>query len=241
MPQEEVISRLSVTMSCAKAFLFFFNFIYLGVSAAIIFVAAWVIKKYGDITKITTDTYTLVPCGILVGIGVLIFITALCGCCGTCRDNKCCISTFFALLLIVFALEVTAGVMGYVYKNKAKEFVNDGFIDAIKHYGQDSSLDKAVDDLQSKLKCCGSHGPSDWIKYSQHHLPPHSCLSDHHFPYTEGCLDKITDDVKKNLSYILGTAIGVAVLQLLGMIVACYVMCCSRESGYLKLEGGIRV
>lgn len=64
-----------------------------GVSAAIIFVAAWVIKKYGDITKITTDTYTLVPCGILVGIGVLIFITALCGCCGTCRDNKCCLST----------------------------------------------------------------------------------------------------------------------------------------------------
>jgi len=64
-----------------------------GVSAAIIFVAAWVIKKYGDITKITTDTYTLVPCGILVGIGVLIFITALFGCCGTCRDNKCCLST----------------------------------------------------------------------------------------------------------------------------------------------------
>ena len=64
-----------------------------GVSAVIIFVAAWVIKKYGDITKITTDIYTLVPCGILVGIGVLIFITALCGCCGTCRDNKCCLST----------------------------------------------------------------------------------------------------------------------------------------------------
>ncbi|XP_073242062.1 tetraspanin-3-like isoform X2 [Porites lutea] len=204
-------------MSCAKAFLFFFNFIYLGVSAAIIFVAAWVIKKYGDITKITTDTYTLVPCGILVGVGVLIFITALCGCCGTCRDNKCCLST-------------------------AKEFVNDGFIDAIKHYDyEDSSLDKAVDDLQSKLKCCGSHGPIDWIKYGQRHHPPHSCFSDHYSPYTEGCLDKITDDVKKNLSYVLGTAIGVAVLQLLGMIVACYLMCCSRESGYLRLEGGIRV
>ena len=29
--------------------------------------------------------------------------------------------------------------------------MNDGFIDAIKHYGQDSSLDKAVDDLQSKV------------------------------------------------------------------------------------------
>ena len=27
---------------------------------------------------------------------------------------------FFALLLIVFALEVTAGVMGYVYKDKVQ-------------------------------------------------------------------------------------------------------------------------
>ena len=29
VPQEEIISRVSPTMSCAKAFLFFFNFIYL--------------------------------------------------------------------------------------------------------------------------------------------------------------------------------------------------------------------
>lgn len=68
-------------------------YLFQGVSAAIIFVAVWLIKKYGDITKITTDEYTLVPCGILVGVGILIFITALFGCCGTCRDNKCCLST----------------------------------------------------------------------------------------------------------------------------------------------------
>lgn len=39
----------------------------------------------------------------------------------------------------------------FSFSYQAKEFVNDGFIDAIKHYGQDSSLDKAVDDLQSKV------------------------------------------------------------------------------------------
>lgn len=30
---------------------------------------------------------------------------------------------FFALLLIVFALEVTAGVLGYVYKDKVQNFI----------------------------------------------------------------------------------------------------------------------
>ena len=40
----------------------------------------------------------------------------------------------------------------FLFFYQAKEFVNDGFIDAIKNYdNKDSSLDKAVDDLQSKV------------------------------------------------------------------------------------------
>ena len=40
----------------------------------------------------------------------------------------------------------------FLFFYQAKEFVNDGFIDAIKNYDyKDSSLDKAVDDLQSKV------------------------------------------------------------------------------------------
>ena len=34
-----------------------------------------------------------------------------------------------------------------------------------------------------------------------------------HSLYFQGCLDKLTEEVKDNLSYILGTAIGLAVLQ----------------------------
>lgn len=235
-------------MSCAKAFLFFFNFIYLGVAGAIIYVAVWLIKKFGDITKVTTDEYTLVPCGILVGVGVLIFITALFGCCGICRDNKCCLSMFFALLFIVFALEITAGALGYVYKDKAKSFVHDGFQDAIKHYDdKDTNLDKAVDGLQENLKCCGNTGSIDWFPYflKHHHYPYSCCPKDAQICtkghiYSEGCLKKLTEEVKDNLSYIMGSGIGLAVLQLLGMIGACWLMCI-RQSGYLQLEGGLRV
>lgn len=50
----------------------------------------WLIKRYGDIIKIIVDEYILVFCGILVGVGVLIFIIVLFGCCGICSDNKCC-------------------------------------------------------------------------------------------------------------------------------------------------------
>ncbi|XP_068741480.1 tetraspanin-3-like [Montipora capricornis] len=241
-------------MGCSKAFLFFFNIVYFGISAAVLFVAGWLIKKFGDISNITADTYTLVPCGILIGVGILVFITALFGCCGTCRDSKCCLSFFVILLFFLFAMEVTAGVMGYVYRHKTENFVNKGFTDAIRRYSpdEDTSLDKAVDDLQKNLKCCGSKGPSDWHKYSEqfpYPLYPKSCCSkpiggkcvDIVDVYNEGCLEKISEEVKHNLAYVLGTAIAIAMWQLLGIIGACYIMCCSRESGYLRIDGGIRV
>ena len=36
------------------------------------------------------------------------------------------------------------------------------------------------------------------------------------FVYLQGCLDKLTDEVKDNLSYIMGAGIGLAVLQVSG-------------------------
>ncbi|XP_074624390.1 tetraspanin-3-like [Acropora palmata] len=240
-------------MGCAKVFLFFFNAIYLGISAAVIYLAVWLIKKFGDISKITTNPYTFVPCGILVGIGVVIFVTALFGCCGAGSDSKCCLSVFVFLLFIVFALEVAAGVMGCIYQNKAEGYLSEGFIDAIKSYDPNhkDSLEKAVDALQKSLKCCGSKHPNDWSdsKYYPLRTYPGSCCShpfhDNCTPiqglYKEGCLNKLTDEVKQNLDYVLGIAIGVAVFQLLGIVGAFYLMCCSREQGYLKIRGGTHV
>jgi len=46
--------------------------------------------------------------------------------------------------------------------------VNDGFIDAIKHYDyKDSSLDKAVDDLQSKVSLLNQTLPVDYNVITQ--------------------------------------------------------------------------
>ena len=42
-----------------------------------------------------------------------------------------------------------------LFSQKAKGFVNDGFLDAIKHYDdKDTTLDKAVDALQKDVRQC---------------------------------------------------------------------------------------
>ena len=71
--------------------LLFFILHFKGVAAALIYVAVWLVQTYGDYTKLTTDMYTLVMAGIIIGVGILILFTAVIGCCGTCRDNKCCL------------------------------------------------------------------------------------------------------------------------------------------------------
>ncbi|EDO34309.1 predicted protein [Nematostella vectensis] len=240
-------------MSCAKAFLFFFNFIYLGISAALIYVAVWLMQSYGNYSKITSDTYTIVPAGIIVGVGCLVLVTALVGICGTCRESKCCLSIFFILLLVVFSLEITAGVLGAIYKNQAKDEVKNGLTDAIDHYSkEEQGFQKAVDKLQENLDCCGSTGPNDWVNSTfwkeKHHLPKSCCThdSDVCFPYdkfhnTKGCYTTLLDKFNKNLSYIIGIGIGFAVLQLIGMLSACCVMCSTGEVAYLRLDGGTRV
>lgn len=234
-------------MNCAKAFLFFFNFIYLGVAAALIYVAVWLIQTYGDYTKLTTDMYTLVPAGIIVGIGVLVLFTAILGCCGTCRENKCCLTIFFMFLLSILALEVAAGVLGCVYKSQAEDEVRKGLNYAESNYNSDNAYAKAFDALQRNLKCCGIDNPSDWVNttyYEDHKtLPPSCCIKtnscfisssfDH---FQKGCYPQLLEKFKEILSYIIGIGIGFGILQILGLVGACVVIMTSRDVEYLRLQ-----
>lgn len=233
-------------MSCAKAFLFFFNFIYLGVAAALIYVSVWLIQTYGDYAKLTTDMYTLVPTGIIVGVGVLVLFTAILGCCGTCKENRCCLSVFFMFLLSILALEVAAGVLGYVYKNQAEDEVHKGLSFAETRYNTDQAYAKAFDALQKNLRCCGIDDPSSWMNttyYQTHHkLPPSCCFhtdtctlsGGHHF--SKGCYDQLLEKFKENLSYILGTGAGFGILQIMGLVGTCVVMKRGSDVEYLRIQ-----
>ncbi|XP_044181921.1 CD151 antigen-like [Acropora millepora] len=226
--------------------------IYLGISGALLCLAFWLNNKFGDISKITTDTYSLVPCGILFCVGVVIFLTTLFAC-GGWNDSKCWLSISVFLFFIALALEVAAGVMGYIYHIKAEGYLNEGLIDAIKNYDPrdgDSSLEQAMDSLQKNLKCCGSRHPNDWYDskyYSWARSFPKSCCSRLFYDlcfssnwqiHKEGCLNKLTDEVKHYLNYLLGTAIGLSVFQLLGIVGTFYLMRRGREQRYLKMEAG---
>ncbi|KAK3727973.1 hypothetical protein QZH41_015921, partial [Actinostola sp. cb2023] len=154
---------------------------------------------------------------------------------------------FFVLLLIVLSLEIAAGVLGAVYKNQAKEDVRTGLDKAIQHYNDTGyGLDKALDFLQHKLKCCGDDNYTDYFDspyWKSHHHLPDSCFPSHEkymheHRYSKGCYDSLLSRFNDYLTYIIGIGIGFAILQLFGMVACCFVMCRNGEVSYVTLNGG---
>ncbi|KFO20713.1 Tetraspanin-33, partial [Fukomys damarensis] len=62
---------------------------------------------------------------LFVMVGVLMFLLSFCGCMGSLRENICRLQTFPLCLTIIFLLQLAAGVLGFVFSDKAQGKVSD--------------------------------------------------------------------------------------------------------------------
>lgn len=88
---------------------------------------------FHDYTHFLTDQFFSVP-SFLIAIGIIIFIIAFFGCCGAVRENYCMILTFAVLMVIVFILELAAGISGYVLRNDTEALVRAELQGTMKAY-----------------------------------------------------------------------------------------------------------
>ncbi|KAL3867123.1 hypothetical protein ACJMK2_044352 [Sinanodonta woodiana] len=243
----------------SKVILTVIGVIFWGAAAGLIFVGAWVYHTYNNYSHLTKDNLTLIPAGIVITVGVFLFILGCIGCLAAVKEHKCVLAVFFFILLVVLVAEVTAGVLGYVYRVDVKSAVKDGLTEAVQKYQGGPGSDEQVDYLQTELQCCGIMNASDWLNgtewsKSKIHagLVPQSCCIKFNCTatilakeiYMDGCYDKLQQQFLSKLVYIASIAIAFAVLQLLGMICSCILMCRSQEIRYETLGGpnsGLRV
>lgn len=235
------------------------GFVFWAAAAGLIFLGAWVYHTYHHFSELTTANLTLIPAAIVISVGVFLFIIGSLGCIAACKENKCLLAVFFSLLLIVLTAEVVAGALGYVFREDMKKAVDNGLKEAIDKYDYDGSVwQNQIDYLQKELHCCGIYNSSDWgnaKKWNRTDVLPKSCCkpdlkhncsnsTKSHDHFTKGCVTLLEDKFLKNLVYIAGTAIAFAVIQLLGMICSCILLCRSSEVRYEMLGGpnsGLRV
>ncbi|KAI5100844.1 tetraspanin-17 [Silurus meridionalis] len=69
---------------------------------------------------------------------------------------------FSVFLGLIFFLELTAGILAFVFKDWIKDQLNFFIYNNVKAYRDDIDLQNLIDFAQEYWLCCGAHGPDDW-------------------------------------------------------------------------------
>lgn len=230
---------------CGKGLLYFYNLIFVGISAVIMYISVLFVKNWGDYSTLAARTYTIVPAGIIFLFGILFFITGVVGFCGTCKENRCTLGVFFVLLAILLALELVAGSLTYKKKDIIEESLKKNLWHAFKTYSDPdmSSSKRSFDKMQEQLECCGVDKPSDWLNFTQKipqtcckHRNEEDCSKLPNNIYTDGCYKALLKSFYDNLRIIFGVLLAFAVLQLFGLILAVSVLIVLKRMGYTRLS-----
>ncbi|CAD7669868.1 unnamed protein product [Nyctereutes procyonoides] len=237
---------------CLKYLLFTFNCCFWLAGLAVMAVGIWTLALKSDyISLLASGTY-LATAYILVVAGVVVMVTGVLGCCATFKERRNLLRLYFILLLIIFLLEIIAGILAYIYYQQLNAELKDNLKDTMtKRYHQPGheGVTSAVDKLQQEFHCCGSNNSQDWrdsewIRSGQagSRVVPDSCCKtvvpgcgqrDHAsniYKVEGGCITKLETFIQEHLRVIGAVGIGIACVQVFGMIFTC----CLYKS--LKLE-----
>merc|ERR1711970_163987 len=166
--------------ACAKYLLCFINFIFFAAGGAVLAVSIWLAVDSTSFLLLTRITHnesiqannipTVVETGayFLIAAGGLVFLIGFLGCCGAAMESRALLTMYGLLIIILFCLEVTAGVLAAIYKTQAQNEVQNMLERSLRNYY--SSTDKANsmtvgwNSLMAELKCCGVNNYTDFEK-----------------------------------------------------------------------------
>uniref|UniRef100_A0A8C7HKX5 Tetraspanin-5 n=1 Tax=Oncorhynchus kisutch TaxID=8019 RepID=A0A8C7HKX5_ONCKI len=122
---------------CIKYFIFGFNIIFWGVLS--------------NISSIT-DLGGFDPVWLFLVVGGVMFILGFAGCIGALRENSFLLKFFSVFLGIIFFLELTAGVLAFVFKDWIKDQLNFFINNNIRAYRDDIDLQNLIDFTQEYVR-----------------------------------------------------------------------------------------
>nr|XP_020475025.1 CD151 antigen-like [Monopterus albus] len=230
---------------CLKYLLFLFNILFWLAGGAVLVVGVWTLVEKSNYISLLNSSFYSASAYILIAAGVIVIVTGIIGCCATLKELKSLLIVYLILLLCIFLLEIIAGLLAFInYQELDDELRQNLRVTMQQKYqqpGEESITQstQAVDKRQQEFKCCGSNNFTDWrdsvwiqAKDDQRLVPDSCCITpselcgrrDHPsniYNVEGGCIMKLEDFILSQL-YILGAvSIGIAFLQLLGMMVTC--------------------
>uniref|UniRef100_A0AAQ4PDQ6 Tetraspanin n=1 Tax=Gasterosteus aculeatus aculeatus TaxID=481459 RepID=A0AAQ4PDQ6_GASAC len=149
---------------CIKYFIFGFNILFWVRRFIIVFLCASLWFSSGVLSNISsiTDLGGLDPVWLFMVVGGVMFILGFAGCIGALRENTFLLKFFSVFLGIIFFLELTTGVLAFVFKDWIKDQLNLFINNNIRAYRDDIDLQNLIDFTQEYWECCGAFGADDW-------------------------------------------------------------------------------
>lgn len=235
----------------AKIFLVIFNVVFWLCGGALLGLGIWIrvdpnALNYLHVATINGgDSMVNASAYVLIGVGAFIFLTGFCGCCGALKESTCMLNTYIAILVIIIILEVVAGILAIIFKGRIGNELQGSMRKTVeKDYNVTEGISKSWDYVQVFFECCGADNATDWDtsyymgKYK--HIPPTCCVlkeknADTPVPvneancykkmtgsyYKEGCYPKLLQWVNDKAVILIAVAIGVALVQVFGLLFAC--------------------
>ncbi|XP_037035111.1 23 kDa integral membrane protein [Bradysia coprophila] len=232
----------SCGMNIIKYILFVFNVFFAISGLGILIAGALVLSDINEFNYFLEGRVTAPPI-VLIVTGAIIFLIASLGCYGAIRESPSMLYAFAFLLLIIFIVELAVGIAACVFKSDLQMMLQKSLQDSIERSSMDDIM--AWDNVQQKLQCCGINGASDWQDFSRNHTIRASCCRPNHIDgtkdckngaalfqhryYQDGCLPKLKSKIDSNAVVLIGVGLGLAFVQLLGIVLACWLASAIRR------------
>lgn len=236
-------------LKVTKYFLFLFNLLFFILGAVILGFGLWILlDKISFISFLQTSSESLkVGAYILTGVGAITMLMGFLGCLGAVNEIRCLLGLYITFLMLILLAQVAAGLLIYFQRDTVKKEMSTMIHELIQDYdpGREDkkNIQDAWDYVQRKLFCCGWTSPENWtenviIRNESLTFYPCSCsngtadsgfcdilangtVSVADWPvHSKGCMNNVESWLQDNLGIILGVCTGVAVIELLGMVLA---------------------
>ncbi|XP_009554681.2 tetraspanin-7 [Cuculus canorus] len=221
-------------MTVLKLSLMAFSFVFWAAGLTMFIIGLWAKVSLGTYLALSANDYPSAP-AILLATGIAVLIWGFLGCFSAATEHQGLLRAYSTFLTVVLAAGLTAGLSALLYRQNIARGFHEGLRQALLTYGEDEGMADALDALQRALSCCGVESYHDWLTspwgLEQNGSVPFSCcrvrrgcqhsLPKPHGLHHEGCFSKVSVFVSSNMFYIATSALGLALLQLIGIVLSC--------------------
>ncbi|TNM91599.1 hypothetical protein fugu_019979 [Takifugu bimaculatus] len=217
-------------MQCIKYLMFIFNFLFWLAGTGVLAVGLWLrfdSRTAGLFEQTDSPTVFFTGVYILIAAGALMMVVGFLGCCGAIKESPCMLGLFFLFLLLIFAVEVAAGIWGLSNKDTVVNETTDFYKEMYNNYKttKQDALKETLRLIHFGLNCCGPTGTVlDGVKDI---CPKKEGLE---VFVTTNCPSAIKEMFDSKLHIIGGVGIGIGIIMIFGMIFSMMLCCAIKRS-----------